>query len=225
MRRGRQSTCVLALLASLAVASFVATPAAGRAVQLTQVKIVILRIDGAGQAMYAKHRGMFRKQGIDAELKPLADVSQIVPALLSGEVQFSLGTAAGAALLKSKGAPVKVVAAALTYDPKQPSEVSAVVAGTGKGIARPRDLVGKTIAVEAPTSTGHLGVLEWLEHNGVDPKDVKITYVPFEQMLAPLAQGTIDAAYVVEPYLTQALQAGANASAFPTGPCARKSAR
>ena len=69
MKRGMQSTCVLALLASLAAASVAATPAAGRAVQLTKVKIAMLPLEPTAQPMYAKHRAMFRKQGIDADLK------------------------------------------------------------------------------------------------------------------------------------------------------------
>jgi NitT/TauT family transport system substrate-binding protein len=213
MKRVLRSTGVLALLASLAAASIAATPAAGRAVELTRVKIGIFPIDGAGQVMYAKHRGMFRKQGIDAELKILADPSQIVAALVSGDVQFSLASVSSTALLKSKGAPVKVVAAAVTFDPKEP--VSALIAGEGKRITRARDLVGKTIAVEGQSTPGHLGVVEWLERNGVDGDDVTFTYLGFPLMLGPLAQGTIDAAYVVEPILTLALQAGAKRIGIP----------
>ena len=214
MRRGLlRGSCGLAFLASLAAASVAATPAAGRAVQLTPVEIAMLRVEPAAVTMYAKHRGMFRKQGIDATITPVADPFQLVASLTSGDVQF-VGVSAGtAASLKSRDAPVKVVAAGGTYNPKAPN--TALVAARGKAITRARDLVGKTIAVDGPNTIAHLGVLEWLEKSGVDGDDVKITFIPFAQMLGALAQGTIDAALVPEPWRTLALQQGAKHIAYP----------
>ncbi len=115
----------------------VATPAAGRAVQLTPVKVTILPLEPTAQAMYAKNRAMFRKQGIDAQLRLLSDPSQTVAALLSGEADFIATHVGNAALLKSRDAPIKVVAAGATYDPKKPN--SSLVAAPGKSDhARPR---------------------------------------------------------------------------------------
>jgi NitT/TauT family transport system substrate-binding protein len=214
MRRGfLRGSCGLALLASLAAASVATTPAAGRTVQLTPINIGMLPLEPTAQAMYAKHRGGFRKQGIDAKLTILADPAQIVAALLSGDVQFIATHVGAAAALKSKGAPVKVVAGGATYDPKAPN--SALVAAKGKRITRARDLVGKTIALDAPNTIAQIGVLEWLEKSGIDVDDVKFTIIPFGQMLGPLAQGTIDAALVAEPYRTMALQRGAKHIAYP----------
>ena len=109
---------------------------------------------------------------------------------------------------------MKVVAAGATYNPKAPN--TALVAARGKAITRARDLVGKTIAVDGPNTIAHLGVLEWLEKSGVDGDDVKITFIPFAQMLGALAQGTIDAALVPEPWRTLALQQGAKHIAYPS---------
>ncbi len=213
VRRTPGLSCASALLLLVAVAAVVATPAAGRAVQLTPVKIAMLPVEPVGQSLYAKHRGMFRKQGVDAKLAILADPSQIVAALLSGEAQFMATHVGGAASLKSKGAPVRVVAAGATYNPKAPN--SALVTARGKTITRARDLVGKTIAIDFPNTIAHLGLLEWLEKSGVDGDDVKITFIPFGQMLGPLAQGTVDAALVPEPFRTIALAQGSKHIAYP----------
>ncbi len=117
------------------------------------------------------------------------------------------------ASLKSRGAPIKVVAAGATYDPKKPN--SSLVAAPGQTITRARDLVGKTIAIDAPNTIAELGMLKWLKVNGVDRSDVKIQYVPFPLMIGPLIQGTLDAAFVPEPYRTQALEQGARRIANP----------
>ena len=108
--------------------------------------------------MYAKHRGMFRKQGIDARLTILSDPSQTVAALLSGDVQFVSTHAGAAAALKSKGAPVKVVAAGANYDPKQPT--AELVAARGKDVqtrARSRRQDHRPRLPRTPSR--HLGVL------------------------------------------------------------------
>ena len=149
---------------------------------------------------YAKHRGMFTKQGIDAEMVPRNDPPVNTGALLSGDVQFSGAHAGAAALLRSRGAPIKVVAAGALYEPKKPT--SALVAAKGTSIKRPRDLVGRTILIDAPNTIAHIGVLKWLKRGGVSKDEVKISYVPFVDMLASLSKGTVDAAFMPEPFLT-----------------------
>jgi NitT/TauT family transport system substrate-binding protein len=205
-----------ALIACLcSVALFAPLAGAGGAAELTPIKVGILPLEPTAQPMYAKHRGMFRKQGIDAQIRVFADPSQTVPALLSGDVQFVGTHVGGAASLKSRNAPVKVVAAGAIHEPKAPT--SAIVAARGKTIRSARDLVGKTIAMDFPNTIGHLGVVELLERNGIEEDDVKFSYMPFAQMLGPLEQGTVDAALLPEPYRTQALQRGMKHVAYPFG--------
>ncbi len=203
----------VALAVGIAVAGGTATHAAGRAVQLTPVKVAILPLEPTAQAMYAKHRGMFRKQGIAAKLEILTDPTQTVATLLAGDADFVSTHVGLAASLKSRGAPIKVVAAGATYDPKKPN--GSLVAAPGKTITRARDLVGKTIAIDGQNTIAHLGVLKWLKVNGVDEGDVKIVFVAFPLMLGPLLQGTFDAAFLPEPYRTQALEQGARRFANP----------
>ena len=99
------------------------------------------------------------------------------------------------------------------YDPKKAN--ASLVAAPGKTITRARDLVGKTIAIDGQNTIAHLGVLKWLKVNGVDEGDVKIVFVAFPLMLGPLLQGTFDAAFLPEPYRTQALEQGARRFANP----------
>ena len=208
-----RTTCGLALLALLAVAAVAATPAAGRPAELTKIKVAFLPAEPAVLVTYAKHRGMFRKQGIDAEMVPRTDPPVILAALLSGDVQFSGTHAGAAALLKSRGAPIKVVAAGALYEPKKPT--SALVSGKGRSIKRPRDLVGKTILIDGPNTIAEIGVLKWLKKGGVSKDDVTIKYVPFQEMMPSLSKGTVDAAFLPEPFLTVAQQQGLKVSAYP----------
>ena len=189
--------CVLALLASLAAAS-VRNPAAGRADQLT-IKVAMLRGRARCCADVREAPRHVPKQGIDAEMVPPPTDPSSCAALLSGDVQF-VGVSAGtAALLKSRDAPVKVVAAGATVRPQgarrlrssPPEEGASRERATSS--ARRSPLTGQTRSRTSESSSGS-------KKSGVDGDDVRIVFIPFAQMLGALAQGTIDAALVPEPW-------------------------
>jgi NitT/TauT family transport system substrate-binding protein len=204
--------CVLAALLAVSTGGS-ATAATEDGQQLTKVKIAIIAADATGQVMYAKHRGFFRRQGIDAEITIVADGSQTVPAVLSGQAQFAAIPVPGLAALKANGGPVKAVAGGAVYEPG--TRTTVLMAAPGERIRRARDLVGKRIAIDFRNSIAHIALLRWLKRGGVSGDDVDITYTPFPLMIGPLVRGQIDAAWLPEPFATQALQRGARFSARP----------
>ena len=136
-----------------------------------------------------------------------------MPAVLSGEAQFAGVPVAALAQLRSRNAPVKAVAGGALYEPKVPTTV--LMAAPGKRIGSARELVGKRIGVDFLNSIAHIGLLRWLDRGGVSPEDVDIQTLPFSQMIAPLIRGQLDAAWLPEPFATQALQRGAQVIALP----------
>jgi NitT/TauT family transport system substrate-binding protein len=196
-----------------------ASPTARRA--LATVQITALPLEPTALAFYAKERGFFRRQGIDARITVLTDPAQAPAAILSRTAHFSSFSTGGLATLKSRGAPVRLIAAGAVYRPATPT--TAVVAGKGRRIARARDLIGKTIAIDAPNTPAHVGLLRWLKRNGVAASSVRLVNIPFPLMIGPLSRGTVDAAVVPEPFLTLVLQRGARRVAHPFNAiCARE---
>ena len=173
----------------------------------TKVNITALPIEPTALAFYAKERGYFSREGIDARITVINDPQQAPAAVLSRTATFSSFSVSGLALLKARGAPVRLVAAGAVYQPEAPT--TALVSAKGKRFSRAGELVGKTVAVDAPNTPAHIGLLRWLKENRVDAGDVRLVNMPFPQMLGPLSRGTIDAAVVPEPFLTLALQQGA----------------
>jgi NitT/TauT family transport system substrate-binding protein len=173
----------------------------------TRVNITALRIEPTALAFYAKERGFFSREGIDARITVINEPLQAPAAVLSGTATFSSYSVSGLAVLKSRGAPVRLVAAGALYLPKAPT--TALVSAKGKRFSRAGDLVGKTIAIDGPNTPADIGLRRWLKRNGVGAGDVDIVEIPFPQMLGPLSRGRVDAAVVPEPFLTLALQRGA----------------
>jgi NitT/TauT family transport system substrate-binding protein len=173
----------------------------------TKVTITALAIEPTALAFYAKERGYFRREGIDARIAVIAEPQQAAAAVLSGTAAFSSLSVSGLALLKSHDAPVRLVAAGALYRPKAPT--TALVSAKGKQFTRAGDLVGKTIAIDAPNTPADIGLRRWLKRNGVDVADIHVVKMGFAQMVGPLERGTVDAAVLPEPVLTVALQQGA----------------
>jgi NitT/TauT family transport system substrate-binding protein len=68
----------------------------------------------------------------------------------------------------------------------------------------PRDLNGKTVAVNVLEGIAHVSAQAWIDKNGGDSKQVKFIELPFAAMPAALTANRVDAAVVAEPQLTQA---------------------
>jgi NitT/TauT family transport system substrate-binding protein len=209
--RGRR-TAIAALGA--AVALIAASAAAGQtratAGSLETVTVVAPPFEPAALAFYADARGFFRKQGIDVVVK-VVDQPTIAPAIASGSATFGPSDIGGFLNGKARGAPLKLVAGGGFYTPQAPT--AALVAAPGKRFASARDLVGKRIGVDRVGSIAQVALLKWLKRGGVRAEDVQLSYYLFPDMIGLLAQGTIDAAVLPEPWLTQAKLRGATLAA------------
>jgi NitT/TauT family transport system substrate-binding protein len=190
-----------------------ATPAPAREAKLTKVTIAALPIEATAQAFYAKHRGFFRKQGIDATLKVFTEPGLTVPAVTSGQAQFASIPVGTLALLKSQGAPVRGVAAGSIWEPKAPTV--ALVAARRVNLRRPGDIVGLRVVVDRVNSIAHVALLKWLKRNGLSDKDIRLSSLAFPDILAALGRGVVDVGVLPEPLLTQAKQRGLRPIAYP----------
>ena len=107
---------------------------------------------------------------------------------------------------KSRGLPVKLVAAGATYQRQAPT--AALVSAPGKRFARARDLVGKAHR-RRPDRLDRARRPPEVAEAGRRPRGrVELSYYAFPDMIGLLTRGKIDAAILPEPYLTQAKQRG-----------------
>jgi NitT/TauT family transport system substrate-binding protein len=206
-RRLPAAFCGLLVIVLVATTGASASPRSTRALALTRIDVVASAITAAAPVFYAKERGFFRTQGLDARITILVDPTQYVPAVLSGEADFAPNSVGGLVLAKSKGAPVRMVASGILHRPLAPTAF--LVARNGSSIRGARDLVGKTVAIDAPNQLPHIALRRWLKRKGVSENGVEFRLIPFPQMLSPLARRDVDAALIAEPYLTLALRQGA----------------
>jgi taurine transport system substrate-binding protein len=85
--------------------------------------------------------------------------------------------------------------------------VESLAVRTSKGIEKPQDLVGKTMAAPFGSTTHYL-TIAYLRSAGIDPTTVKLLDMSPSDAAAAWIRGDIDAAYVWEPSLNRMVQNG-----------------
>jgi ABC-type nitrate/sulfonate/bicarbonate transport system substrate-binding protein len=143
--------------------------------------------------------GIFKKHGLDVEVKLFGSASASTPSLIPGDIQASL-TSVPAGVLAHARAP-KVVLVAMT-------DIATDYYGV---IAESRlktlgDLRGQKVGVAMGTSS-EVFAIQALERASMTLKDVQVVNVEPPEMLAALIRKDVSAFFVWEPWLTRAKMA------------------
>jgi NitT/TauT family transport system substrate-binding protein len=140
-----------------------------------------------------------------------------VPSVVSGDYQVGFSNATSLIIAASRGLPVQMIAQGSTGGPA-PSAKEAydgVLAKKSSSIRSPKDLEGKTIAVNTLQNVGPLTINNALQKAGADYRTVKYVGIPFPDMNAAIATGRVDAGWMVEPFVTQGTGQGHRAILIP----------
>jgi NitT/TauT family transport system substrate-binding protein len=189
----------------------------------TRVKMASLGVASDAAMMLGDKKGFFREEGIDIEFTPVeAGGAAVAPAVLKGEYDVAGGGIDGPLLGVSKGLDLKILA----KDGAPVSKGDTPPAGTERGttgIAVPadskirsmEDLAGVTLGAITLTGLQYLCIAGAAEKADVNPDDLKVLEIPPPEMLPALEAGRVQAAALVEPFLTIARQQGFRIIADP----------
>jgi NitT/TauT family transport system substrate-binding protein len=165
-------------------------------------------------AMYvAADRGYFQQEGLDAELVPFANASEMNAALATEQVDVAgIGGTAPMWNAVARGVRMKLVLDKGSFRPGY--GFTAVV--RRKDLYEPslgerlENLRGRTIALIPPgLGAGNGPVLyAGLQRAGLALDDVTVQQLSFPDMIAALANGAIDAGMMGEPFLSRSLAQG-----------------
>lgn len=157
----------------------------------------------------AQRDGFFRQAGLNVKIVNVGSGAGVTAELLNGSIDVLNGAYAGFIEAQMHGAgKFHILADGYAGAPS----VDQIVVLPGSGITTARELSGRIIAVNALNSIAALLVSSTLESQGVPPAQVHLVAMPFPAMPAALKAHHIDAAYLAEPYLSQAeVQVGGEA--------------
>lgn len=157
---------------------------------------------------YGVKKGYFKKRKLDVKVTPSQGGATVVPAVLSGSTDIGGSNLVSILLAKSKKIPLKVVAPGTFVRTDSKQDFSGIIVSGKSDIRSPKDLEGKTLAVNTLKNVAEVTAKASLEKQGVDVSKVKLAEVDFPDMVGALNQGRVDAAFAIEPFVTAGLKAG-----------------
>lgn len=196
----------------------------GTAANITNVSLGYVPYADDAALFYAQESGIFRKHGLNVSFVAQASPVAVEASMASGTEQFGFITVPVLINLNSRGQSVKCVTNVDGNQPANPADdTTLLVAAKGSGITSVKDLAGKNVAEVQLTSLNSLAVQVLAKKAGIDPASIHQIAMPFPQMPAALAQGRVQAAVIVAPFVNTALAEGAvpithpNVDLFPNG--------
>jgi len=169
---------------------------------LTPITVGTIPIIDVAPIYLGKEKGFFAEEGLDLTLKTASGGAEIIPAVMAGQDQFGFSNVTSLLIANSRGLPVKVVAPGNFSTGVEGKDFGGVVAPNDSSIENAADLEGKTVAVNNLNNIGQTSVNAAVRKAGGDPSKVKYVELAFPDMPAALANHRVDAAFVVEPFLT-----------------------
>jgi NitT/TauT family transport system substrate-binding protein len=174
----------------------------------TKLTVAAIAIVDVAPLYLGKDKGFFTEQNLDISIQNTQGGAESVPGVVSGQYQFAFANLISLLLARTKGLPLKVIAAG-NFSTGTAEDFAGIVVPAGSDIKTMKDLEGKTVSVNQINNIVGIGVRAAMRKAGGDPDKIKLIEVRFPEMPAALGQKRVDAACIVEPFLTVARSQGA----------------
>src|SRR3954451_18358976 len=182
----------------------------GNASKPTTLKVGVIPIADVAPLYVGIKQGFFKAENLNIQPQLAEGGATITAQTVSGDLQVGFSNATSLVIAASKKLPVQIVASGVHGAGSEDKAWDAVLSKKGTPIKDPKDLEGKTVSVNNLNNVGPLTINNAMEKAGADYKKVKYVEVPFPDANAALDTGRIDAAFVVEPFVSQGKAQGAN---------------
>jgi NitT/TauT family transport system substrate-binding protein len=174
----------------------------------TKISVGVIPIVDVAPIYLGKEQGFFSDRGIDLDLVQTTGGAASVPGVIAGDFQYSFANITSVLLAQSTGLPLRVIAEGNSSTGDEAADFAGIVVPPGSDVTSPKQLEGKTVAVNNLKNIGEVTIRKAIEDDGGNPDDVEFAELAFPDMPAALANKQVDAAWLVEPFFTVAKQAG-----------------
>jgi NitT/TauT family transport system substrate-binding protein len=174
----------------------------------TKITVGVIPIVDTAPIWLGKSKGFFSAEGLDVDIQTATGGSAIVPGVQSGSYDFAFSNLISVMVARDKGLDMRFVAngASTTGDPAK--EFGGVLVKADSPIKSPKDLAGKKVSVNNLSNIGDTTIKSIVEKDGGDPSAVQFVEVAFPDAQAALDKGVVDAAWILDPFRTSAVEAG-----------------
>jgi NitT/TauT family transport system substrate-binding protein len=147
----------------------------------------------------AQQRGIFARYGLHVKIVPIVSSADVISEQIAGKVDISAGNYVSY-ILASQHTPLKILAAGSVMGPN----IQMLLVAAHSPIATVAQLQNKKIAINAPQNIGTLLVDSIFNNDALPLGSITFAYMPFQQMAKALQTGKVAAAWMPEPFVTEA---------------------
>ncbi|WP_372697396.1 ABC transporter substrate-binding protein [Arthrobacter sp. JSM 101049] len=176
--------------------------------QLTPVTVGVIPIVDTAPIWLGDEQGFFADEGLDLDIQTASGGAAIIPGIQSGSYDFAFSNLVSLMVANDKGLDMKIVANGNSTTGTD-HDFGAVVVPGDSAIKSPKDLAGKKVSVNNLSNIGDTTIKNVVEEDGGDPDAINFVEVGFPDAPAALDNGVVDAAWILDPFLTQSVDDGA----------------
>lgn len=180
----------------------------GSSADLTPVAVGVIPIADTAALYVGDSEGFFEDEGLDLTIETATGGAAIVPAVVSGDYQFGFSNTLSLMVAADQGLDIQMVSSAVSTTGDTEKDMGAVITKPDSGISSPADLAGKTVSSNSVGNINDTAVRTVVDETGADSSTIDFVEVPFPDAVAAVENDQVDAAFVVEPFVTTAIEAG-----------------
>ncbi|MBB6349081.1 ABC transporter substrate-binding protein [Nonomuraea muscovyensis] len=173
----------------------------GGSLEKTTLTVGVVPVPSSAPLFIAQKRGFFKEEGLTVKTEIIQAPQAVMPKIMNGSMDAFLTSYVSLLAINDSGAAKLKL---FQHSQEAAPGMASVVVPKDSAVKTAADLKGKTVAVNVLKALGQTVTNAHLEQAGLAPTDVKYVAVPFADQLAALSSGKVDAAWLVEPFLTAA---------------------
>lgn len=185
---------------------------------LTSITVGAIPIGDVAPIHVGVKEGFFEDEGLDVEVVNTSGGAIAVPGVVAGDYDFAFGNTVSLMVARDQGLPLKYVANGTTTTGEEGKDFAAVIALEDSELETSADLQGHTASSNNLLNIGDTSIRLAVDNAGGDGgggASVDFIELAFGDAAAAVQNGQVEAALVLEPYLTRSLDAGLKAVSWP----------
>ena len=173
------------------------------------LKVGVLPVTDVAPLYLGIKQGYFKQQKLTIKPQVMQGGAEVTAAIVSNSLDIGFSSVEPLMIARSKNIPVRIISQGVQAAPSTAQSWDGLMVKANGPIHSPKDLEGKTVAVNALKNMNELAVRTVLNRQGVDVSKIRFIEVPFPDMPAAVKTGRVDAATAVEPFVTASEADGA----------------
>jgi NitT/TauT family transport system substrate-binding protein len=186
----------------------------GSALAADKVTVGVIPITDVAPIYLGVAKGFFTKQNLDVTLQTAQGGAELVTPVMTGQREFGFSNISSLLIAQTRGLDIVALAAGASSTGEKGRDFGAIIAPGDSPLKSAKDLEGKTVAVNNLKNIGDTSVKAAVRAAGGDDQKLKFVELAFPDMPAALNNKLVDAAWIVEPFLTIAKGQGAKVLAW-----------